>query len=98
MGEITGRVLIQVRVNKIYRDEAREVLDDIGMDVTTAVEIFLKTVAKERKIPFTLRATDPHDFYTEQDRLDIQEAAREIEKGNFITQEDLMKKIKARKS
>lgn len=98
MNKTMNRVLIQVRVNQIYRDEAREVLEDIGLDVTTAVEIFLRAVAKERRIPFSLQAVDPHDVYTEQDRLEIQEAAKEIAKGNFITQEDLMKKLKARKS
>ncbi len=56
------KVLVQARISRAYRDRAREVLEDIGLDVTTAFEIFLKTVTRERKIPFVLEAGDPHDI------------------------------------
>jgi DNA-damage-inducible protein J len=57
-----NKVVIQLKIDKKEEDRAHEVLADIGMDLTTAVGIFLKTVARERRIPFIL-ALDPDNRY-----------------------------------
>ena len=49
-------VTIQVRVDETVKDEAALVLADAGLNLSTAVRMFLVRVAKERSLPF-----DPFD-------------------------------------
>lgn len=42
---------LNVRIDDKVKKEAENVLDEMGMPMTTAVTIFLKTVARERRIP-----------------------------------------------
>ena len=39
---------LNVRIDDEVKKEAENVLDEMGMPMTTAVTIFLKTVARER--------------------------------------------------
>ena len=75
---------INVRVNDDVKKEAESVLDEIGMSVTTAVTIFLKTVARERRIPFEVTA-DP--FYSESNMLFLAEKMAEYKYGTLKTEE-----------
>ena len=49
-------VTIQVRVDETVKDEAALVLADAGLNLSTAVRMFLVRVARERSLPF-----DPFD-------------------------------------
>ena len=75
---------INVRINDDVKKEAEEVLDEIGMSVTTAVTIFLKTVARERRIPFEVTA-DP--FYSDSNMLFLAGKMAEYKKGTLKTSE-----------
>ncbi len=43
---------IDVNVDDEIKREAEEVLNEIGMPLSTAINVFLKTVARENRIPF----------------------------------------------
>ena len=45
-------VTIQVRLDEKVKDEAVSVLADAGLDLSTAVRMFLFRVARERALPF----------------------------------------------
>ena len=47
---------LQVRLSNDLRDAADNVLDEIGMDMSTAIRIYLKKVVQSRSIPFPLEA------------------------------------------
>ena len=53
---------ISLRVEDEVKQNAEKVLDTIGLSMSAAINIFLKTVARENRIPFELSA-DP--FYLE---------------------------------
>ena len=53
---------ISLRVDDEVKRRAEQTFDDIGLSMSTAINIFLKKVARERRIPFELTA-DP--FYSE---------------------------------
>lgn len=48
---------LQIRVDEDLRTEADDVLREIGLDVPSAVRIFLAKVVRTRGIPFELMAT-----------------------------------------
>ena len=49
---------LTLRIPDELHKESNEVLDQIGLDVPTALRIFLTQVAATRSIPFTLKARD----------------------------------------
>jgi DNA-damage-inducible protein J len=46
--------IITVRVDEDLKQEAMELFEDIGMSMSTAINIFLKQCVKEGKFPFEL--------------------------------------------
>ena len=52
---------ISIRVDDEVKRNAEEILDAIGLSMSTAINVFLKAVARENRIPFELTA-DP--FYS----------------------------------
>ncbi len=47
---------LQVRLPRELRDNASSVLEEMGLDLPTAVRLYLTKVAKTRRIPFPLEA------------------------------------------
>jgi addiction module RelB/DinJ family antitoxin len=47
---------LQIRVSDELREEADQVLEQIGMDMPTAIRVYLKKIVHSRSIPFTLEA------------------------------------------
>ncbi len=43
---------VQVRSNKELKDQATELLEDMGLDLTTAVNMMLRQIVNERRLPF----------------------------------------------
>jgi DNA-damage-inducible protein J len=45
---------ISVNIDEKVKQDALRVFGEIGMDMTTAIDSFLRTVAREERIPFDL--------------------------------------------
>ena len=43
---------LSIRIDDELKEQAREVYEEIGMDLSTAVIVFLKQSVRERKLPF----------------------------------------------
>ena len=46
---------LQVRINEKTKREAQKVLSDIGLDISSGVNIFLTQVVRTKSIPFEIR-------------------------------------------
>lgn len=49
---------LQIRVPVQLRDEVSAILDSMGLDLPTAIRVYLSKVVQTRRIPFSLEA-DP---------------------------------------
>ena len=58
---------LQVRLPRALRDSASSALEEMGLDLPTAVRLYLTKVAKKRRIPFPLEA-EPLAEVVEVDR------------------------------
>ena len=45
--------VLNIRTNQVVKDKAQEVLLSMGMNTSTAVNIFLRQVVAEGRLPFT---------------------------------------------
>lgn len=69
---------INLRVDDDTKRNAEKTLDEIGLSMSTAINIFLKTVARENRIPFELSA-DP--FYSKKNIAELEKRVADIQSG-----------------
>lgn len=75
---------ISLRVDDDLKRNAERTFDDIGLSMSTAINIFLKTVVRENRIPFELSA-DP--FYSKENITELERRIADIRSGNSSLKE-----------
>ena len=79
---------ISLRVDDDVKRGAEKTLDDIGFSMSAAITIFLKTVARENRIPFELSA-DP--FYSASNVRHLENIMRDVKEGKArVAEHDLI--------
>lgn len=53
-----ANALVQVRVDKQLKEDVTSIYEELGMDLPTAIRIFLKRSVQEKGIPFSMKLTD----------------------------------------
>ena len=71
---------ISLRVDDDVKRGAEHTFEDIGLSMSTAINIFLKKVARERRIPFELSA-DP--FYSESNMRYLEKKMKDYKAGQL---------------
>lgn len=69
---------ISLRVDDDVKRNAERTLEDIGLSMSTAINVFLKKVARENRIPFELNA-DP--FYSESNMRHLEQIMSDVKEG-----------------
>lgn len=72
---------LQVRLDPGLRHEAQIILDGLGIDISTAVRMFLRQVVVERGLPFR-PSLDP--FYNSTNIAHLKEALDDIRSGRGV--------------
>lgn len=52
---------LNIRIDKNIKDQAEEIFNELGLNMTTAVNMFLRTVIREQGIPFELKLDVPNE-------------------------------------
>ena len=52
---------LNIRTDKAIKDQAEEIFNELGLNMTTAVNIFLRAAIREHGIPFELKLEVPND-------------------------------------
>lgn len=47
-----SKTKLSVTIDKELKNEAKKILDDIGLDYSTAISIYFTQIVKKKKIPF----------------------------------------------
>lgn len=78
-------LIINVNVPTNVKNESNEIFVKLGLNMTTAINIFLKKVIKEKDIPFELK------LEAEKDMREAAEELRKIEnnEGNYKIYDDV---------
>ena len=52
---------LNIRIDKAIKDQAEEIFNELGLNMTTAVNMFLRTAIREHGIPFELKL-EVHEY------------------------------------
>jgi DNA-damage-inducible protein J len=71
---------LNIRTDKDVKEQAEQIFSELGLSMTTAVNMFLRTTIRERGIPFALKLDVPSDT-----------TAAAIEEGRRIARDSSVK-------
>ncbi len=73
---------IQIRIDEKTKKSAKKVLDQVGMDMSSAIKLYLNQIAIRRGIPFQILTEN--GLTLEQER-EVLRASAEAKKGINVT-------------
>ncbi len=76
---------VNFRVDQALKDEADVILNEIGLNMTAALTLFLKQVVNNRAIPFKLTAADP--FYSVDNQIVLEQRLKDYREGKVAEHE-----------
>ena len=72
---------IQIRVDSTLRKEADELFALAGLDMSSAVRLFLRQSVIRRRLPFEVVSENPDPFWSEANQRVLRESIESIERG-----------------
>jgi len=75
---------VTIRMDENLKRQAETLFDEMGLNMTTAINIFAKAVVRQGKIPFEI-AADP--FWNEENQKILQRAIADAEAGKLTPHE-----------
>lgn len=75
---------VSFRIDESVKQNAEDVLEDLGLTLSAAITVFLKKVGRERRIPFDL-SVDP--FYSRENISELEKRAADIRSGKSSLKE-----------
>ena len=76
-----------IRIDENVKKEAETFFDDLGLSMTTAINMFIKMTLKQNKIPFELSG-DP--FYNSYNIKYLENILRDIKSGKEYSKHELI--------
>ena len=85
-----AQTLINFRIYDGTKKQMEQICNELGINLSTAFNIFAKKVVREKRIPFDV-SIDP--FYSETNLIALNKSIKELERGKTVTK--TMEELKA---
>ena len=77
---------VTARVDEKDKKEFDEFCSDVGLNTSTAINLYIKTVLREKRIPFDIsQSGDP--FYSQSNRAYVKKSVKELREGKGTVHE-----------
>ena len=77
---------VTIRLDRSVKEQAEQMFNDLGMNLSTAFNIFARQALRQGKIPFEIY--DP--FYSEPNQAELRRRFADIEAGAKLTVHELI--------
>jgi len=67
---------LSIRIDRNLKEEADQIFNELGMNLTTAITIFVRQSVRQKKIPFEIALNTDHD--KNASLIDVAEASERI--------------------
>ena len=78
---------VTIRMDEGLKKQSEALFEEMGLNMTTAITLFIKTVVRENRIPFEIRA-DP--FFSEKKQARLRAAAADMNARRNVAPHDLI--------
>ncbi|WP_130806166.1 type II toxin-antitoxin system RelB/DinJ family antitoxin [Senegalia massiliensis] len=75
---------INIRIDDNLKEKAEKLFDELGLNMSTAFNIFIRQSIREGGIPFEI-TTQVDSFYSESNMRTLIESIKEADEGKFIS-------------
>lgn len=72
---------LQIRVDSDLRRDADALFANAGLDLTSAVRLFLRQTVIRRRLPFEVLSESPDPFWSETNQRVLRESIESFERG-----------------
>ncbi|MDD2356076.1 MAG: type II toxin-antitoxin system RelB/DinJ family antitoxin [Lachnospiraceae bacterium] len=77
---------VTARVDEKDKKEFDEFCSDVGLNTSTAINLYIKTVLREKRIPFDIsQSGDP--FYSQSNMAYVKKSVKELREGKGTVHE-----------
>jgi DNA-damage-inducible protein J len=73
---------LNIRIDKDLKKQAEAFFGELGLNMTTAINIFIRQSLRERKIPFEITSDS---FYSASNMEYIEKALQEYKEGKIVS-------------
>ena len=81
MAETTN---LNIRIDKQLKEQAELFFNELGLNMSSAFNIFVRQSLREGKIPFEL-SVEADPFYSEQNQAVLRRSIQQLNEGKVIT-------------
>lgn len=85
---------IQIRIDTKTKNASRKVLKELGLDMSSAIKMFLKNVTITQSIPFEIKTVNGFTIVEENEMLEETKAAKKHGK-RYSSVDELMKDLES---
>ncbi len=78
---------VTIRMDEGLKKQSEALFDEMGLNMTTAITLFIKTAVRENRIPFEIRV-DP--FYSAANQARLRAAAADMDARRNVAPHDLI--------
>ncbi|HHY23839.1 MAG TPA: type II toxin-antitoxin system RelB/DinJ family antitoxin [Clostridiaceae bacterium] len=75
---------INIRIDDNLKEKAEILFDELGLNMSTAFNIFIRQTIRQGGIPFEI-TTQVDPFFSESNMRILQESIREADEGKFVS-------------
>ncbi len=79
-----AQTLVNFRIDKEVKEDMEKICKEIGINMSTAFNMFAKKMIREKRIPFEV-SVDP--FYSESNIEALKESIKQLTEGKVIKKE-----------
>ena len=72
---------LQIRIDSDLRQQADELFSNVGLDISSAVRLFLRQSVIRHRLPFEVVAENPDPFWSEANQCVLRESIASYERG-----------------
>lgn len=90
---------VNIKMDVEDRDAAKALFDSLGLDMTTAVNLFVKASLREKAIPFPIAAEQSEvmqERFERELKRDLMVAEKDIEEGKTVDYNTAMNGLRAK--
>jgi DNA-damage-inducible protein J len=82
-GNIMATTNLSIRIDKDLKTQAEKFFSEIGMSMSTAVNVFFRQVIRQGKIPFEI-SVESHPYFDEENMRILRQSIQQLEDGKIV--------------